>query len=176
MMSFALAVSCTPGSSTTMRSSPCCWITGSDTPSWLTRLCSVLMFCFSALSCTALIACGRNVATSLTPVPSGWLATTVSGMPSSSSGRAAVAAFGSVNWISIALPTRAMPLVRMFLSRSRVRASPANASIRFDSAVFMSTCIRKWTPPRRSRPRYIGSAWMAVSQRGDAATRFSATT
>ena len=48
MMSFALAVSCTPGSWTTTRSAPCCWITGSATPSSFTRLCSVVMFCFSA--------------------------------------------------------------------------------------------------------------------------------
>ena len=31
-MSFALAVSCTPGSCTTMRSAPCCWMIGSATP------------------------------------------------------------------------------------------------------------------------------------------------
>jgi len=40
----ASAVSCTPGSSTTMRDSPCCWINGSDTPSSLTRLRSVVTF------------------------------------------------------------------------------------------------------------------------------------
>ena len=52
MMSLALAVSCTPGNCTTTRSAPCCWITGSATPSSLTRLCSVVMFCCSACSCT----------------------------------------------------------------------------------------------------------------------------
>ena len=39
----------------------------------------------------------------------------------------------------------------------------------------MSTCIRKWTPPRRSRPRYIGSACTAVSHVGERDSRFSAT-
>ncbi len=47
-MSLALATSCTPGSCTTMRSRPCCWITGSATPSSLIRLCRVPMFCLSA--------------------------------------------------------------------------------------------------------------------------------
>ncbi len=42
--SLALATSCTPGSCTTMRSLPCCWMTGSATPSSLMRLCRVLMF------------------------------------------------------------------------------------------------------------------------------------
>ena len=49
-ISLALAVSCTPGSCTTTRSRPCCWITGSATPSSLMRLCSVRMFCLSACS------------------------------------------------------------------------------------------------------------------------------
>ncbi len=40
----ASAVSCTPGSSTTMRVAPCCWMTGSDTPSALTRLRRVARF------------------------------------------------------------------------------------------------------------------------------------
>ena len=45
----------------------------------------------------------------------------------------------------------------------------------FDSADFMSTCIRKCTPPRRSRPRYIGSACSRASQVGERGSRFSAT-
>ena len=38
------------------------------------------------------------------------------------------------------------------------RTSPVLLSRRLVSACFMSTCSRKCTPPRRSRPRYIGSA------------------
>ena len=63
-MSLAFAVSWTPGSCTTMRSAPCCWITGSATPSSLTRLCSVVMFCFSAVSRTSFSVCGRKLTTS----------------------------------------------------------------------------------------------------------------
>ncbi|KGD32249.1 hypothetical protein DM47_4985 [Burkholderia mallei] len=63
MMSFAFAVSCTPGSSTTIRSLPCCWRIGSDTPSSLTRLCSVVRFCLSAASSTAFWTAGVNVPT-----------------------------------------------------------------------------------------------------------------
>ena len=70
MMSLALAVSCTPGSCTTTRSAPCCWITGSATPSSLTRLCSVVMFCLSACSCTARAAAGLSVPRSLKSPPS----------------------------------------------------------------------------------------------------------
>ena len=41
---------------------------------------------------------------------------------------------------------------------------------------FMSTCSRKCTPPRRSRPRYIGRACMPVSHFGEADSRLSAIT
>ena len=60
-MSFAFAVSCTPGSCTTMRSAPCCWMIGSATPSSLTRLRSVVMFCCSAKSCVRRCASGLSV-------------------------------------------------------------------------------------------------------------------
>jgi hypothetical protein len=70
MMSLALAVSCTPGSCTTTRSRPCCWITGSATPSSLTRLCSVVMFCLSACSCTEGGLGLERVARSLKSLPS----------------------------------------------------------------------------------------------------------
>ena len=69
-MSLALAVSWTPGSWTTMRSEPCCWITGSATPSSLIRLCSVVMFCLSANSPIFFWASGFSVATSLRSLPS----------------------------------------------------------------------------------------------------------
>ena len=44
-----------------------------------------------------------------------------------------------------------------------------------DPADFMSTCIRKCTPPRRSSPRYIGKACTAAKARGERESRFSAT-
>jgi hypothetical protein len=65
-------------------------------------------------------------------------------------------------------PSRLMPAWRMFLSRIRVRRSAAVESSRLVSAPFMSTCSRKCTPPRRSRPRYIGRACSAVSHCGEA--------
>jgi hypothetical protein len=68
-----------------------------------------------------------------------------------------------------------MPAWRMFLSRSSVRTSPVSDSAFLVSADFMSTCIRKCTPPRRSRPRYIGSARMRAIQVGERDSRFSAT-
>ena len=49
-MSLARAVSCTPGSCTTIRSAPWRWMTGSATPSSLIRLFSVVMFCCTELS------------------------------------------------------------------------------------------------------------------------------
>ena len=81
----------------------------------------------------------------------------------------------SRNRTTIVPPSRETPEWRMLLSRSVVRMSPANASSRFVSAPFMSTCSRKWTPPRRSSPRYIGSAPSRVSQVGDDDSRLSAT-
>ena len=59
-------------------------------------------------------------------------------------------------------PTRFTPPSRMFLSRRSARASAASESSFLFSAPAMSTCSRKCTPPRRSRPRYIGSACSAV--------------
>ena len=69
-MSLALAVSCTPGSCTTMRFVPCCAITGSATPSSLIRLCNVKIFCLSAWSCMRRAASGLTLAVSLYSTPS----------------------------------------------------------------------------------------------------------
>ncbi|MCY1229233.1 hypothetical protein D9M72_415900 [compost metagenome] len=172
MMSLALAVSCTPGSCTTIRSAPCCWITGSATPSSLTRLCSVVMFCLTAASCTALRAASVKVPTILLPS----MAKATSRRLSARMGRARLASSALLKRTVRRSPSRSMPPCRIFLSRSSVRASPARLSSFLSTAPFMSTCSRKCTPPRRSRPRYIGSACMAVSQRGEPDSRFSATT
>ena len=169
MMSLALAVSCTPGSCTTTRSTPCCWITGSATPSSLTRLCRVVMFCLSAAACTRRAASGLRLPVELEvaavgavrPLEVGQLVGQQRCAPRPASAR-------SRKRTSTALPSRVMPAWRMFLSRSSVRTSPASASAFLVSAAFMSTCIRKCTPPRRSRPRYIGSARSAGSHVGRA--------
>ena len=107
-MSLALAVSCTPGSCTTTRSAPCCWITGSATPSSFTRLCSVVMFCLTASFCTACSACGLKVATRRGSPPelsascrSGWLSVMAR--------RAASSVAASRARISIELPSRLTP-------------------------------------------------------------------
>ncbi len=172
MMSLALAVSCTPGSCTTMRSAPCCWITGSATPSSLTRLCSVVMFCFTAASCTARRATSVKVPTTLLPS----IAKVRSGMVSASTPRARLASSALLKRTVTRSPLRSTPPWRMPLSRSTVRASPARLSSFLSTAPFMSTCSRKCTPPRRSRPRYIGSACSDVSHFGEPDSRFSATT
>jgi hypothetical protein len=75
---------------------------------------------------------------------------------------------------STLLPSR-VTAARMLLSRSSVRASPAKASAFFVNAAFISTCIRKCTPPRKSRPRYIGNARRLAIHFGERDTRFSAT-
>ena len=59
------AVSCTPGSCTTTRSAPCCWITGSATPSSLTRLRRVVMFCWTRRSWMRFCASGLSAPTSV---------------------------------------------------------------------------------------------------------------
>ncbi|MPM94235.1 hypothetical protein SDC9_141380 [bioreactor metagenome] len=124
-MSLALAVSCTPGSCTTMRSSPCCWITGSATPSSLIRLCSVTMFCLSACSCTLRRASGLIEATSLKPVPSGVEVAARSGNWSAIRLRAAVSVASSRTRMVTLLPSRLTPPWRIFLSRIEERRSPA---------------------------------------------------
>ena len=63
-MSFARAVSCTPGSCTTTRSAPCCWMIGSATPSSLTRLRRIWMFCATAPSWMRFCASGFSPAIS----------------------------------------------------------------------------------------------------------------
>ena len=62
-MSFARAVSCTPGSCTITRSEPCCWTIGSATPSSLTRLRRIVMFCSTAPSWMRFCASGLSPAT-----------------------------------------------------------------------------------------------------------------
>ena len=61
-MSLARAVSCTPGSCTTTRSAPCCWTIGSATPSSLTRLRRIVMFCWTAPSWMRFCASGFSAA------------------------------------------------------------------------------------------------------------------
>ncbi|MNT88353.1 hypothetical protein D3C72_2289060 [compost metagenome] len=73
-------------------------------------------------------------------------------------------------------PSRLMPPWRMLLSRSAVRMSPAYDSAFLVKAACMSTCSMKCTPPRRSRPRYMGMACIEVSHLGDSENMFSATT
>ena len=54
--------------------------------------------------------------------------------------------------------------------------SSAVASKRLAKAASRSTCMRKYTPPRRSRPRNIGLAPIARSQAGTVEAWLSATT
>ena len=150
-------------------------MTGSDTPSSLIRLLSVVMFWWTAFSWMRWAACGRNAATSLRSAPSPVSVSATSGTLSAIAARARSRVSASRKRISTASPTRAMPAWRTFLSRISVRRSPAMPSMRLDSACFMSTCSRKCTPPRRSRPRYIGSACRRVSHCGESDSRFSAT-
>ena len=171
----ALAVSCTPGSCTTMRSAPCCWMMGSATPSSLMRLFRVLMFCLMESPCSLSWASGVSVATSLKSLPSGCAARANSGMLLASTLRTRSRVSASRKRMDRALPSRAMPAWRRFLSRSWLRISAAIESRRLVIAPFMSTCNRKCTPPRRSRPRYMGSARMEVSHCGEEDSRLSAT-
>ncbi len=175
MRSFARATSCTPGNCTTMRSAPCCWMTGSATASSLMRLFRVTMFCFSASSWKVLIACGVRVTTRVKSAPVRVSVSSSSGWPLAMTCFALSRISASRNWTCTTWPLRAIPACRMFLSRSRVRRSAATESRRLLSALFMSTCNRKCTPPRKSRPRYIGRALMLVSQLGEFDKRLSAT-
>jgi len=68
-----------------------------------------------------------------------------------------------------------MPAYWTFSLRISERRSVEYRSAALSSAAFMSTCSRKCTPPRRSSPRYIGTAPIAASHCGDADSRLSAT-
>ncbi len=170
----ALAVSWMPGSSTTMRSAPCFWITGSEVPRPATRLASVVMFCWIASSCALSRAAGLSEPVSLTSSPSVTEVHCTSGKVSVSRLRPCVAAPCSWKVAVTVLPSRVTAGCSDF-SRISERVSEYSVAIFLSSAAFRSTCSRKCTPPRRSRPRYIGLALSAVSQRGARATRFSET-
>ncbi|MNR34803.1 hypothetical protein D3C85_1526050 [compost metagenome] len=126
--SLALATSCTPGNCTTMRSAPCCWMTGSATPSSLMRLCRVLMFCFSAESCTRVTAAGfRAPSSNCLPFSSrsvnsrsGRRVRRVEMARSRSSVLAKVAA--------MPMPERSTPVTLIFWSRSTERTSADSES------------------------------------------------
>ena len=89
-------------------------------------------------------------------------------------------AVAKVSWslkrMSMVLSLRVMPLCRAFFSRNAKRISPVNASTFFVKAAGMSTCNMKCTPPRKSKPKYIGAAPKLVNHLGDSVTWFNATT
>ena len=179
MMSLARATSCTPGSCTTMRSAPCCWIIGSATPSSLTRLRSVVMFCWTPSSMRA--ACSASGLQRADQLQVG-----------------AVGGFGRAPGRASARPDALRALARVAASRKRIfdarrrrgrcrrgarscraawlRTLVCRPWTRLFSTALVSTCSRKCTPPRRSRPRYIGSAPRLCSQRGVFGSRLKATT
>ena len=176
-MSLARAVSCTPGSCTTTRSAPCCWMIGSATPSSLTRLRRIVMFCWTAPSWM------RFCASGLRPPTSRKLAGAV--LLAQRRGRETAARSRCGPWCARprrgSARRRSAPVARdarvvdLLLAQQRADVGRRSGPRALSSAAFMSTCSRKWTPPRRSRPRYIGSAPIDASQRGEVGSRLSAT-
>ena len=59
-MSFARAVSCTPGSCTTMRSAPCCWIDRLGDAELVDAVAQVVMFCLTRAVLDALLRLGLD--------------------------------------------------------------------------------------------------------------------
>jgi len=113
-----------------MRSAPCCWITGSATPSSLTRLCSVVMFCLSAVSSTSRSVCGSSAITSFSSVPSAASVATRLGMASAIAVLARVRVSSSRETDLDRAAGAEMPAWRRFFSRSSERRSPAELSSR----------------------------------------------
>src|SRR5476649_2393188 len=143
MTALARATSCTPGSWTTMRSAPCCWMTGSDTPSSLTRLDSVAMFCLTAWSMISLVDVGFRLTTIFRSSPAPLSVNRKSPIETDISFLACWRVASSRNLISSVSPTRSIPAWRMFLSRSRLRVAACAPCTRLVSAALVSTCIRK---------------------------------
>ena len=134
------------------------------------------MFCFNACSCTRRAASGFKLALNLNSPASGASVKATSANCSLIRLRAASKVAASRKRNSMVSPLREMPLWRMFFSRSTERRSPAVESIFLLSAAAMSTCSMKCTPPRKSRPRYMGAALSDVSHWGEREIRFRATT
>ena len=177
MMSLALAVSCTPGNCTTTRSAPCCWITGSATPSSLTRLCSVVMFCCSACSWTRRAASGLSVPVELAVGCRRRLRSTA-GRPSD---RRAAAAPASASRASRKRIVDAVAVARDagvadVLCRAAGCAGRRRTTRPSSSA---PPACRPASGSARRRagrgPRYIGSARRLASHCGERDSRFSAT-
>ena len=81
-------------------------------------------------------------------------------------------AFARVLGVAEAHDDRARPRARCRSGGCSCRAAACGCRrgtrrAAWSARAFMSTCSRKCTPPRRSSPRYIGSAPSAVSQFGD---------
>ena len=159
-----------------MRRSPWRWITGSATPSSLTRLRSVVTFCWRANSRVAWAASSSSARRSRKSSPRSSSVTTRSGN-SRPMRRAASSLASAVRSRTRTAPSgpRATERYRTRASRRSVRTSPAYRSSAWATAAGMSTSMRKWTPPRRSRPRYIGRRPVAASHRGMAGARLRAT-
>ena len=171
-ISFARAVSWTPGNSITIRSAPWRWITASATPNSATRLRKIVKFCsiaklrdsvnaaserarfkvLSPISDTSSVGCNWRIIRAAFDIWSAFSNVTV--VPNLSLFLIAV------NWI--------------FSLRNSLRNVSCNCSWRLASAEFMSTSIKKRTPPRKSKPHFIGLAPMLLNQAGVAGARFNA--
>ncbi len=114
--------SCTPGSCTTMRSSPWRATMGSVTPSSSTRLRSVVMFCWIAKSWRCLMFSGRTVTLTVPPSPSASVSMIRFGsrLRSSDATRGTSALERSMI-CTVSEPLLCMPLNGMRSSRSMVR-------------------------------------------------------
>ena len=143
IMSFARAVSWTPGNCTTIRSAPCCWITGSLTASSFTRLLRVTIFCLTALSWISFKAVGLNSPTSFGERPVGLTCQINSGWLVINTERA-FSASSVLPKVSVMLSgPRSIPCWRIDLSRNWLRISVAKEVTFFWTAPFMSTCSKK---------------------------------
>ncbi len=133
------------------------------------------MFCWTAPSWIFFCASGLSAAASRSSPAASVSRSRRSGNDFSISVRALTRSASSRKRTTTLVPSRATPEYCTFFSRSSERMSVVYRSAALSSAAFMSTCSRKCTPPRRSRPRYIGLAPIAVSHCGDADSRLSAT-
>ena len=155
MSALARSGSWTPGSWTRMRLSPCCWMEGSATPNWSTRLRMVSSPWRTKLSRWLAISWGRMASTKR---PALWSASFASKLGKSfwTSVCPSAQPAGEASWIWISvLPRRSAFCTAMPLASRAVRTRSAVRSVWIWSALSMSTPSTRWMPPWRSRPRLI---------------------
>ena len=148
---------------------------GSATPSSLIRLCRVCIFCLIAKSCMRFCSTKLSEAFNTSSLPLDDSVKVRLGYSLAMMALALSNSASSLKLICTVSPSRLTPTYEMRSLRKTMRKSPTKRSAALLKAAFMSTCNKKCTPPRKSKPKYIGLAPTLRSQSGERESRLRAT-